>query len=217
MAGVASRRGADDLVSRGLVTINGKRAVLGSEVVNGDLIEVSGKQVSNVEKKVYYLMNKPMGTLSTVKDDRGRETVVSVSGIKERVFPVGRLDQDTTGLLILTNDGELAYRLTHPKFGVKKTYEISFDGDVSQEQMKRLSNGVFLEEGKTGRAEVVRGATGKLLITIKEGKKRQVRRMCEVVGVRLYHLKRIKMGGLSLGDLKEGEVRELTAEEVENI
>ena len=217
MAGLESRRGADELIFRGLVTINGKKAVLGSTVEEGDLVEVSGRLIGNSEKKVYYLMNKPTGILSTVRDDRGRETVVSVAGIKERVFPVVRLDQNTTGLLVLTNDGELAYKMTHPKFGVEKTYEVSYDGAVSQEQIKKMSDGVFLEDEKTKKAMVVRGSTGKLIITIKEGRKRQVRRMCEAVGVRLYHLKRIKMGSLSLGDLKEGEVRELTREEVENI
>jgi 23S rRNA pseudouridine2605 synthase len=217
MAGVASRRGADNLIANGEVKINGKRAVLGDVVGETDKVEVSGKSVNNFEKKVYYLLNKPAGILSTVTDDRGRETVVSLAGVKERVFPVGRLDQDTTGLLILTNDGELAYRMTHPKFGIEKTYEISYDGDVTLQQIEKLTNGVYLGDGKTRRAVVNRGSTGKLLITLKEGKKRQVRRMCEVVGIRLYQLKRIKMGKLNLGDLAEGETRELTAQEIADL
>ena len=217
MAGVASRRGADNLIADGVVRINGRKAVLGDEVNEGDRVEVSGKLVGDFEKKVYYLLNKPTGILSTVVDDRGRETVIALAGIKERVFPVGRLDQDTTGLLILTNDGELAYRLTHPKFGIEKTYEISYDGDVTLQQIEKLTKGVYLDDGKTRRAEVSRGATGKLLITLKEGKKRQVRRMCEVVGIKLYQLKRIKMGKLTLGDLAEGETRELTPDEIKDL
>jgi 23S rRNA pseudouridine2605 synthase len=217
MAGVTSRRGADNLIADGVVRINGRKAVLGDEVNEGEEIEVSGKLVGDFEKKVYYLLNKPAGILSTVVDDRGRETVIALAGIKERVFPVGRLDQDTTGLLILTNDGDLAYRLTHPKFGIEKTYEISYDGDVTLQQIEKLTNGVYLDDGKTRRAEVSRGATGKLLITLKEGKKRQVRRMCEVVGIKLYQLKRIKMGKLTLGDLAEGETRELTPEEIKDL
>lgn len=217
MAGVASRRGADNLIADGVVRINGRKAVLGDEVNEGDRVEVSGKLVGDFEKKVYYLLNKPAGILSTVVDDRGRETVIALAGIKERVFPVGRLDQDTTGLLILTNDGDLAYRLTHPKFGIEKTYEISYDGDVTLQQIEKLTKGVYLDDGKTRRAEVSRGATGKLLITLKEGKKRQVRRMCEVVGIKLYQLKRIKMAKLTLGDLAEGETRELTLEEIKDL
>src|SRR3989344_3962326 len=148
MVGVASRRGADNLIADGVVRINGRKAVLGDVVGDMDKIEVSGKQVGSFEKKVYYLLNKPAGILSTVIDDRGRETVIALAGIKERVFPVGRLDQDTTGLLILTNDGELSYRLTHPKFGIEKTYEVSFDGDVTLQQIDKLSKGVYLVDGK---------------------------------------------------------------------
>lgn len=216
-AGVSSRRGADKLISEGRVKLDGKTASLGDDVIEGVRVEVDGKRVGEDEKKVYYLYHKLPGELSTVRDDRGRRTIMERLGIKERVYPVGRLDKETTGLVMLTNDGDIAYRMTHPKFEVSKVYELEVNGWVNGEQMRELKSGVMLEDGKTAPAKVEGVREGLLRVTITEGKKRQIRRMCDAVGIDLVRLSRVAMAGLTLDGLKMGDSRKLTGDEVKNL
>lgn len=220
LCGVASRRGAEKLVAGGRVTVNGNVV---SNVRRGvdpqtDDIRVDGDRVQP-ERKVYIMLNKPKGYLTTMKDPHGRKTVSElVEDVPQRVFPVGRLDKDTEGLLVLTNDGELTYRLTHPKFEVKKTYQAIVAGVVSDEALDRLRAGVHLSDGLTSPAEVrvlSREEDGTCLeISISEGKKRQVRRMCSAVGHEVLELKRVAMAGLVLKDVASGEWRYLTPQEL---
>lgn len=217
-AGIASRRKAEQLILEGRVKVNGETVrELGRKVSPEDFIEVDGKPIRE-EKKVYILLNKPVGYISTVDDPRGRRTVLDlVADVKERVYPVGRLDYDTSGLLILTNDGELTYKLTHPSFEVKKTYLVEVEGKPGKE-LARLEKGVMLSDGMTAPAAVAEVKTGKnstsFLLTIHEGRNRQVRRMCEAIGYPVKSLKRIKFAFLELGDLPEGRYRYLTENEI---
>ena len=218
--GVASRRAADRLIAGGKVSINGRRAELGSQVdPDKDGVEVGGKVVTKAEEKVYLMLNKPKGVVSTVKDSHGRLTVLDLVKVKERIFPVGRLDQDSSGLILLTNDGDLAYRLTHPRFEVSKKYVVTVAGLVSEGQLRKLRQGVILDDGKTARAEVwpLLAIDGKSLfeMSIHEGRKRQIRRMCEALKINLIELQRVKLGSLELGLLSIGKWRELTDDEVE--
>lgn len=217
-AGIASRRKAEQLILEGRVKVNGETVrELGRKVSPEDFIEVDGKPIRE-EKKVYILLNKPVGYISTVDDPRGRRTVLDlVADVKERVYPLGRLDYDTSGLLILTNDGELTYKLTHPSFEVKKTYLVEVEGKPGKE-LARLEKGVMLSDGMTAPAAVAEVKTGKnstsFLLTIHEGRNRQVRRMCEAIGYPVKSLKRIKFAFLELGDLPEGRYRYLTEKEI---
>lgn len=219
--GVASRRAADKMIENGEVKINGKICSLGDEVdIDSDHVTVNGKTVSAVKKYDYYIMNKPKGYVCTVKDDKGRKTVMDLlpQNVK-RVFPVGRLDYDSEGLLILTNDGELTYRLTHPKNEIPKTYLVKLEGTISDEALNKVRNGIVIDGKKTGKSNIkiveqTRDAV-RLHITITEGRNRQVRKMFLAVGKEVKLLKRIKIGELSLKGLDRGEVRKLTNEEVE--
>src|SRR5690554_990840 len=220
-AGIASRRKAEQLILEGRVKVNGETVrELGRKVSPEDFIEVDGKPIRE-EKKVYILLNKPVGYISTVDDPRGRRTVLDlVADVKERVYPVGRLDYDTSGLLILTNDGELTYKLTHPSFEVKKTYLVEVEGKPGKE-LARLEKGVMLSDGMTAPAAVAEVKTDKnstsFLLTIHEGRNRQVRRMCEAIGYPVKSLKRIKFAFLELADLPEGKYRYLTEKEIKNL
>ena len=220
-AGIASRRKAEELILEGRVRVNGEPVrELGIKVTEDDLVEVDGRPVRE-EKKVYILLNKPAGYISTVDDPRGRKTVLDlVADVKERVYPVGRLDYDTSGLLILTNDGELTYKLTHPSFEVKKTYLVEVEGNPGKE-LERLEQGVLLSDGMTAPALVSRVKAGKestsFQLTIHEGRNRQVRRMCEAIGHPVKSLKRIKFAFLELADLPEGKYRYLTEKEIKNL
>lgn len=220
LAGVASRRGVDGLIVSGKVTVDGKRAKLGMAMTGEEEILVGGKRIETGSgQKVYLVMNKPKGVVTTSEDTHGRPTVISLlPPMKERVFAVGRLDQDTTGLLILTNDGELAYRLTHPKYGVSKKYQLLIGGRVKKAEILRMRNGIRLEEGTTGKAKVTvmeeNDEVSLIEVIIHEGKKRQIRRMCEMVGWNLIELARVAVGQIEIGKLKEGQVRPLTGEEV---
>ena len=220
-SGVASRRASDKLIEDGVVKINGKIAKLGDEVdISKDFVSVNNKPVNTVKKYDYYIMNKPKGYVCTVKDDKGRKTVMDLlPPSAKRLFPVGRLDYDTEGLLILTNDGDLTYRLTHPKNEIPKTYLVKTEKPVSDEDLVKLRSGVIIDGVKTQKCNVRLIETlktgSKLHITITEGRNRQVRKMFEAVGNFVDFLKRIKIGDLTLTGLNRGEVRQLSAFEVE--
>ena len=218
--GLASRRHADKMIEDGRVQINGKTAQLGSSVEPTDEVTVDGKPVVFQEAKpLYYIMNKPKGYLTTASDDRGRKTVMELLPREiSRVYPVGRLDYETEGLLILTNDGDLAYRLMHPKSEVPKTYLVRVEGTMTEKDLNPLRSGVELDGVMTKKCKAHIVETHKLYtkvhITITEGKNRQVRRMFEAIGRTVDFLKRVKIGSLGLSGLDRGEVRELTEEEV---
>jgi 23S rRNA pseudouridine2605 synthase len=213
-AGVASRRRADELIKAGRVVVNGEPGRLNTFVERGDRVEVDGKPVVP-QRLTYVLLNKPTGTVTTARDPQGRPTVVDLIDLPERVVPVGRLDADTTGLILLTNDGELANRLMHPRHEVPRTYVAKVQGGfVKNRALERLREGVVLDDGKTAPAQVRQVRPGVLELTIHEGRKRQVRRMCEAVGHRVLALRRVRFGPLELGRLDEGKARPLKAAEV---
>ncbi len=218
--GVASRRGADALVAEGRVTINGVPAKAGDDVGAEDAVMLDGKLLSHKVKYEYYILNKPKGCLCTVSDDKGRKTVMDfLPAGAGRVVPVGRLDYDTEGLLILTNDGDLAYRLTAPQNEIPKTYLVRVDGTVTANLLNRLRAGVEIEKGvvtKKCKINVVETdkAYTKLHVTLTEGKNREIRKMFEAVGKPVAFLKRIKVGELTLTGLDRGACRKLTPEEV---
>lgn len=221
MAGIASRRACEMLILDGRVQVNGKVVKeLGVKVdPDVDEIRVDGEICRIKIKPIYIIMNKPKGVLTTVKDPFGRPTIIDLlAGVRERVFPVGRLDKDTEGLLIITNDGELSYKLTHPKHQVDKTYIAKVLGIPDEKDIKRLRKGIFLEDGKTAPARVRILKKGKnfavLEIIIHEGRKRQVRRMCESIGHPVLTLKRTRIGNLTLRGLAPGGWRYMTEEEV---
>mgnify|MGYP001622958333 FL=1 len=218
--GIASRRHADEMVSAGRIKINGQTALLGADVQDGDEVLLDDKPIARAEKKLeYYIMNKPKGILCTVSDDRGRKTVMNLLPAGAgRVFPVGRLDYATEGLLLLTNDGELAYRLTNPKNEIPKTYLARVEGTMSEKDLNRIRSGIELDGvlTKKCKAHIVETnkAYTKIHITITEGKNRQIRRMFEAIGRNVDFLKRIKIGELTLRGLDRGEVRSLNDEEI---
>lgn len=218
-AGIGSRRACEKLIEDGLIKVNGEVASIGDKVIASDVIEYNGKQVTSEEQKVYYMLFKPVGVVTTASDEKGRKNVVDMIDSPYRIYPVGRLDINTSGLLILTNDGKLANGLMHPSFEVEKTYKAVVDGDVSRRALQELSDGVMLDDGKTfpATAELIKNEDGKSLISIviHEGRNRQVRRMIEAVGYRVLNLRRIKLGELDLKGLKKGEFRELTIEEID--
>jgi 23S rRNA pseudouridine2605 synthase len=216
-SGVASRRAAEQIILAGRVTVAG--AVVtdpARDVEAASGVAVDGAPVGErVEELVVYAVNKPAGVVSTASDPQGRPTVVSLVKVSQRLYPVGRLDADTTGLILLTNDGDLAHRLTHPSFEVDKTYRAVVQGGPVREQaLRALRSGVELEDGLTAPARVTRVKPDTLEITIHEGRKRQVKRMCQHVGHRVVKLERVRFGPLMLGDLKPGANRRLSANEV---
>lgn len=218
--GVASRRGCDKLIADGKVTINGKPAALGDDVTEGkDDVLVNGEAVQLNARHQYYLMNKPKGYICSVHDERGRKTVIDLLPAGAgRVYPVGRLDYDTEGMLILTDDGDLAFRLTHPKNEIPKTYLVKIEGSISDAALNQLRAGIELDGRLTNKSKVKVIETDKkytkLHVTINEGRNRQVRRMFESIGKEVTFLKRIKIGDMGLGSLERGKVRKLTAEEI---
>ena len=215
-AGVASRRGADELIKAGRVTVNGQPGRLNTFVESRDRVELDGRRLQ-LQKQAYVLLHKPAGVVTTARDPHGRPTVVGLVGHPARVVPVGRLDADTTGALLLTNDGELAHRLAHPRYEVDKVYLAEVDGDPSRETLARLEQGVELEDGRTAPARARRLGPGRVELVLHEGRKHQVKRMCAAVGHPVHSLHRREYAGLTVAGLEPGDSRELTPEEVEGL
>jgi 23S rRNA pseudouridine2605 synthase len=216
-AGIASRRGSDELIKAGRVRVNDLPGALNTYVHPGDRVEVDGKPVT-AQALRYVLLNKPDGTVTTASDPQGRPTVVDlVEEIPERIVPVGRLDADTTGVLLLTNDGGLAHRLAHPRYGVEKVYEVEVEGEPDEEALQQLAAGVELDDGPTAPAGVRRLGPSKLELTLHEGRKHQVKRMADAVGHPVRRLHRSRYAGLTVEGLEPGRWRELTLREVEQL
>ena len=223
-SGIASRRKAEELMLNGKVTANGQVIrTLGYKVKPSDAIEVEGIPLTQ-EEKVYFLFYKPAGVITSASDDKGRKTVLDFfPHVKERIFPIGRLDYQTSGLLLITNDGELANLITHPRYGIDKSYIVKIKGYLTKEQVKQLQRGIMLEDGKTLPARVKvksydrKRNTSIVHIVIWEGRNRQVRRMFEAIGFRVEKLKREQLSFLTLGYLNPGEYRVLTAHEIKQL
>ncbi len=217
-AGYGSRRVCDDLIGAGRVRVNGEVAILGQRVNSAnDAITVDGASVSVGQGLVHYLLNKPRGVVTTMDDPQGRSNVASLVPNEPRVFPVGRLDRDTEGLLIMTNDGELAQRLTHPRFGVEKEYLAHVTGNPSRHDVARLRQGIELEDGHTAPAKVSSLGDGVLRIVIHEGRNRQVRRMCAAIDHPVLRLARVRIGPIADVKLAPGTWRELTRDEIRRL
>jgi len=215
-AGVASRRRADELIKAGRVTVNGEAGQLNTVVGAHDRVEVDGQEVQR-QRLRYVLLHKPAGVVTTARDPQGRPTVVELVPGEPRVVPVGRLDADTTGALLLTNDGQLAHRLAHPRYGVEKTYVAEVEGDAGEEALRWLRDGVELEEGSTAPARARRLGRGRVELVLHEGRKHQVKRMLAAVGHPVTRLHRSEYAGLTLEGLEPGECRELEPFEVERL
>ena len=218
-AGAASRRAAEQMIAEGRVTVDGVVVEIGAQADESQTICIDGKPIHGAEPHVYFLLNKPKGYISTAKDDRGRKTVLDLlPEVKARIYPVGRLDNGTEGLLLLTNDGELMNGLLHPRYEVQKTYVARLAKGLSAQELRLLREGVQLEDGLTAPARVRTLAEepgrAKVEITIHEGRNRQVRRMCEQLGWKVTRLRRVSEGSLKLGELKTGCWRPLTEEEL---
>lgn len=214
-SGVASRRAAEEIISLGRVFVNGKRVTDPAvKVTARDKVTVDGKTVTVTRTKTYIIMNKPLGVLSSASDDRGRKCVVDLVDIEGvRLYPVGRLDYDTSGIILLTDDGDFMQRITHPKYEMVKTYEAMVKGEPEEEDLQKLRDGVELDDGMTlpAKADVVRfkGSNAVVKIEIREGRNRQVRRMLEAIGFPVLKLKRTAIGALELGDLRPGAYRNM--------
>lgn len=212
-AGIASRRASDELIKAGRVRVNGEPGQLNTFVLASDVVEVDGRRVEK-QKLAYVLLHKPAGVVTTASDPQGRRTVLDLVQHASHVVPVGRLDVDTTGALLLTNDGPLAHTLAHPRYGVEKVYEVETWKQPTDGTLRKLAEGVNLEDGKTAPARARRIAGNRFELVLHEGKNRQVRRMVEAAGHRVRRLHRSTYAGLTLGKLKPGEWRELVKEEV---
>jgi len=223
-AGIASRRGAERLILDGRVAVNGKSVtILGTKIdPDQDEVTVDGKTIALVDTLYYLLMNKPSGFITTADDERGRKTVLDlVTTIKARLYPIGRLDANTEGLLLLTNDGDLAYKLTHPRFGVPKMYRVILHGRITEDVIRKWRDGVELEDGFTSKSQVelryAREDLSEIEVTIHEGKNRQIRRMAKATGYHIYHLERIRYAFLTLEGVKKGDYRHLSESEVQRL
>jgi pseudouridine synthase len=215
-AGVASRRRADELIKAGRVTVNGQHGQLNTFVSRGDAVAVDGREVA-AQRLAYVLLHKPSGTVTTARDPQGRPTVVALVDLPERVVPVGRLDADTTGALLLTNDGQLAHRLAHPRYGVEKRYEAEVEGEPNADALRRLGEGVELDDGRTAPAKARLLAPSTIELTLHEGRKHQVKRMCAAVGHPVRRLHRSRYAGLTLEGVEPGRWRELRPDEIKRL
>ena len=213
-AGVASRRRADELIKAGRVTVNGEPGQLNTIVAARDRVEVDGQQVER-QRIRYVLLHKPAGVVTTARDPHGRPTVVELVPDELHVVPVGRLDADTTGALLLTNDGQLAHRLAHPRYGVEKTYVAEVEGDADEDALERLRDGVELDDGPTAPAQARQLGRGRVELVLHEGRKHQVKRMLAEVGHPVTQLHRSAYAGLTVEGLEPGACRELDSSEVE--
>jgi 23S rRNA pseudouridine2605 synthase len=211
--GVASRRGADELIKRGRVRVNGVTGELNTFVNEGDVVDLDGRLLMP-QRVAHVLLHKPAGVVTTASDPHGRPTVVGLVEHESRVVPVGRLDADTTGVLLLTNDGDLAHRLAHPRYEVEKVYEAEVEGEPSDEALAQLERGVELDDGPTSPARVRRLGASRVEVAIHEGRKHQVKRMLEAVGHPVTRLHRTRYAGLTTDGLEPGRWRELTDDEV---
>lgn len=216
--GIASRRGCDKLIEDGKITVNGKKAVIGMEICGDDRVEIDGKIIS-VQKNEYYIINKPKGYICSVSDEKGRKTVLDLlPGDVGRIYPVGRLDYDSEGLLILTTDGELAQHLTHPSNEIPKTYLVKIEGTLTESDLNPIRSGIEIDGYVTKKCKAHIVETNKLYtkihITITEGKNREIRKMFEAIGKNVILLKRIKIGEITLHGLDRGAYRTLTDKEI---
>ena len=222
-SGYCSRRKAEELIKKGLVYINGNIASLGDKVSGNDYIEVEGNAISEKQDKVYYLLNKPRGVITSTTDDKGRKTVVDLIEDNRRIYPVGRLDYDTTGLLILTNDGELANLLTHPKNNIDKVYIAKIEGLITKGNLRTLENGVVIDGRKTSKskAKILRADkktnTTVVELTIHEGRNHQVKNMFKALGYNVIKLKRERISFLTVDGLSSGDYRKLSIHEVKKL
>lgn len=223
-AGIASRRKSEELINQGRVKVNGKTATLGIKVTNSDIVELDGKKIQKQsDEKVYILLNKPMGYVTTVKDEYDRPTVMELVPNDKRIVPVGRLDMYTSGALILSNDGDFVYKVTHPSKKINKTYRAKINGKVTEQELQKLRDGVRIEDYVTSKAKVdfieydEKTDRSIVEVTIHEGRNRQVRKMFEHIGKEVWRLHRTKIGNLGVEDLKLGKYRYLSKEEIAQI
>lgn len=223
LSGVASRRASEEIILKGRVKVNGKTITeLGVKVTESDTVELDGKMIEIEKKKFYIMLNKPVGYVTTVSDEKERPTVMELLGdVNARVYPVGRLDFNTEGLLLLTNDGDFTYKVTHPKHHLEKTYHVWVTGKAKANALRLLETGVVIDGRKTApaKADVLEASKGSavLTITIHEGRNRQIRKMCQAVGFRVLALRRVSEGGLTLGNLPLGKWRHLNPNEIDLI
>ena len=218
--GVASRRKVEEYIVAGKVKVNGLVTTnLATDIKDNDIVELNGKIVALQQGFEYYMLNKPKGYVSTASDDRGRKTVLDLVKTNTRIFPVGRLDYDSEGLLLLTNDGELTNKLTHPKHNISKTYLVSIDSTILKQEIETLKKGVVIDGYKLHECKIEvleeEKKRTKMQVTIFEGRNREIRKMFESIDKKVIYLKRIKIEGLNLGSLKRGEYRQLSQKEVE--
>lgn len=217
-AGVCSRRNADEIILQGRVKINGQVVTdLSTRVSNKDKVQIDNKEIKLEKNKLYIMLNKPTGYVTTSKEQFKRPSVLDLIKVEERMFPVGRLDMDSEGLLLLTNDGDFTNKIIHPTKHVSKQYEVVLKEEITSQAIEKLEKGIDIGGYITRPAKVKKINKNVILITIKEGKNRQIRKMCEAVDNKVVTLKRVQIGELKLGDLKTGEYRSLTSEDIEKI
>lgn len=221
-SGLCSRRKAEKLIEEGLVQVNGKKVIELSTVVDErkDIVLVDGQKITPTDEKVYYMLNKPKGYVTSLSDDRNRKSVMDlISSVDIRIYPVGRLDYDSEGLLLLTNDGDMTYKLTHPKYEIPKTYIVKVEGEIKESELAVLRAGVVIDGERYGKckAKLVKLEKGlsKIEMTIYEGKNREIRKMFDAIGKQVQFLKRTNFAGLRLGGLKRGELRPLKSYEID--